>query len=158
MSENPDLFDEIIFNELGENEIDPYWDAEELSGAFTLYYNHKDKTGLLYIPGEYNDSGVDPPCYRVSCENYFVYLHFDKVYLSLPGERRHSFAIPSPMKLSDFVTVVKSKYPLELHEGLQYITELRTGDIELGEDIILHIDKDHLMKKIMSLGNLKAFL
>lgn len=157
---NMDDLEDLIDPEF-DSEVDTMgWDEDYESNTITLYSKKlpewKTETRLSYVPGQWNDSGVDPPSYFLSLEGYWVSFDFDETkfsYTNKDGKPKY-FKIRSTMKLADFVTIVSSPFPLELSDG--HMGRFYEDEFDR-KNIVIEIDEDHVKQQIQKYIDLLVF-
>lgn len=131
-----------------------FWDYE--TGSLTIYRDKLNNIRISYRVGQWNDSGVDPPSYLISYGKYWAALYFNETIIGAPFIKNNDIIeVDYGMKLADFVTIVKSPFPLELSDG-------KMGDYHENnfhiKDIIIQVDLDHLKNEFERFNTLKVFL
>lgn len=152
--------DDIIYNDLDDEDEDEDTEWESYQGYNYLFRDRIAKTSLAFVPGQWNDSGVDPSCYVIKIPNHFISIAPDRTYMeyTVSGEeRRKHFSLPYVLKLADFIEIIKAPFGLELSDGnmgkfYQY------DDYDLDKELQIKIDPEHVKKKILQLSGLKAFI
>jgi hypothetical protein len=136
-----------------------YEDGEE--GNICLYADclasgWGSEVGVYYVGGQWNDSGVDPPAYTIKLEGHYIRLSFDDTYMEYTNKDgiRKNFRLGSSLKLSDFITIIKTPFSLDLSDGNMgkfYQDEFSR------KDIVIEVDREHVIKQIHRYVDLLAF-
>jgi hypothetical protein len=125
-------------------------------GRVTIYRDRTNDISIKYRGGAWNDSGFDAPGYIIHCGAYWALLDFEETRIGGPFITNNSMiTINSSMKLSDFVNIVKSPFPLELSDG--NMGRFHDDDFHV-KDIIIEADFTLIKEKLERLAKLKPFI
>lgn len=141
---------------------DDYEDYYYPDNSIKLFNSNGIK--ISYVPGQWNDSGIDPPAYSISIKNpdqsgygsnstHWLSIEFDHVWVQTINNNIIKYDVS--LNLTDFVKVISSPFSLDLKDG--QMGKFYEDDFD-EKDIVLEVDRDFIISKIEKLTMLKAFL
>lgn len=116
-------------------------------GAQLIYFDNRHKFYLYYE----NDDYVTEH-YKINVPEYELRLYKVGIVLLTHYNNETLHIITPNISILDFIKVIKSPIPFELDGKFKYFESFRK------EDFVIQFDVEHIIQKIKSLKNMKAFI